>query len=95
MHTYWRVDEVTEKPGLVLAKLTPVAWFKTNPEYAAHADEVGWDGEEFIDAYPGDDGAECVEEGGPSITLDVTEGPDLHPLDNVMMAMTVATPVEV
>lgn len=93
MHTYWQVQEVVEKPGIVLALLKPVEWFKKNPEYEAHADEVGWEGDEFVDANPGEDGAEMIES-GLGITIDITEGPELHPLDNVAMAMTVLTPVD-
>jgi hypothetical protein len=87
MHNTWRVTERTERPGVVLIEIEPVEFFKKNPEWEAHADEVGWDGDEFIDALPDDPDAEQIEV-GKSITLDVTEGPEgLHPGDVVRLSM--------
>jgi hypothetical protein len=88
MHTHWRVIERTEREGITLVELLPVMWFKKNPEYDAHADEVGWDGEEFIDALPGEDGADFIES-GKAIVLDMTEHEDLHPGDDVQLVIDV------
>lgn len=96
METTWRVMQVTEKPGLVEATLQRVEWFRTNPAFAAAMADEGVDElpEEFIDAQPGDDGADTIDTGG-SLVLDVTNGPELHPLDNVVLTLRVLTPVEV
>lgn len=94
METTWRVEEVTEKPGIVLATLQRVEWFKKNPDFdAAMVDEKQELPEEFLDALPGDEDAEIVEVGG-TITLDITDGPELHPLDDVVLSLRVLTPVD-
>lgn len=86
--TTWQVTQVTERPGLVEATLQRVEWFKKNPDFAAAvADESDEElPEEFVDALPGDPEADTVELGG-SITLDITDGPELHPLDNVTLTL--------
>lgn len=96
METHWIVEQITEKPGLVEARLQRVEWFKKNPAFAAAmADENEPDlPEEFIDAEPGEEGAETIEVGG-ALTMDVTEGPEMHPLDAVLISLRVVTPVEV
>lgn len=96
METTWRVEEVTERPGLLSATLQRVEWFKKNPDYDAKLDEVGGtEGvDEFLDALPGEPGADVAEVGG-TITLDVTDGPELHPLDDVILSLRVVVPVEV
>ena len=96
METTWRVTSVTEKPGRVQATLQRGEWFKKNPAFdAAMADESQDElPEEFLDALPGEQGADFAEIGG-EITLDVTEGPELHPLDDVILSLRVVTPVEV
>lgn len=95
---YYVVEQVTEKPGCVLAELRPVTWFKTNPAFTAWQqlpqDDESDAPDEFIDAQPGEEGAEAMEE-GPRITLDITNGPEMHPLDNVLVEYRVLTPVEV
>lgn len=93
METTWRVTEVTEKPGIVQATLERVELFKRNPEWEAHADEVGWDGDEFVEAAADDPEAEAIELGG-KVTIDVTEGPDVHPLDLVRMTIEVLVHVD-
>jgi len=96
METIWRVEQVTEKPGLVEARLQRVEWFKKNPDFdVAMADESQDElPEEFIDARPGEPGADTIDVGG-TLVLDVTDGPDLHPLDDVALTLRVLTLVEV
>lgn len=96
METTWRVMQVTEKPGLTEATLQRVEWFKKHPDFdAAMADDSQDElPEEFIDAQPGDEGADTIDIGG-TLTIDVTDGLDLHPMDNVVMSLRVLTPVEV
>lgn len=95
MESTWVVDEVTEKPGIVTAKLRQVEWFKKNPAFeAAMADESEEElPEEFIDAAPGELGAESIEVGG-SMTLDITDGPELHAMDNLLISVRVLVPVD-
>lgn len=88
MHNTWHVIERTEREGIVLVELQPVEWFKKNPEWEAHADEVGWDGDEFVEALPGDDDAEFIEV-GKTIVLDLSDGPELHPGDDVKLTIDV------
>lgn len=97
METMWIVETITEKPGQIVAELKPVEWFKPNPEFAAVADVVPSEDfeypDEFIDALPGEEGAEYVDL-GKHIELDITNGPELHPLDNVRLSIDVLVSVE-
>jgi len=92
MRTTWRVQQVTATPGVVLAELRHVEWFKPNPEWQRLMDDETYDGDdpdEFIDADPGEDGAEFIEPDAGRLTLDVTEGPALRPNDNVAITIEV------
>lgn len=111
MSTTWKVVEVIEKPGIVLAELVEVEWFKVNPEWTEQmarfqaieeaegikaADEKSLDWpeiEEFIATEPGEEGANETESRGKA-TIDITDGPELHPLDNVQMDLWVVVPVD-
>jgi hypothetical protein len=44
--------------------------------------------DEFIDALPGEDGAMFMDARG-HMTLDITDGPELHPMDSVLMDLCV------
>jgi hypothetical protein len=67
---------------------------------AAHSDEEAnekylsyeWP-EEFIEARPGDEGAEYID-GHGRLTLDITEGPELHAGDDVMLTVQVVSSVD-
>lgn len=79
--TTWQVMQVTEKPGMTTASLDQVEWFKPNPDQ-------GESGDEFVESSPGEEGADRVPLGG-HCTLDITEGPELHPGDNVKLTVEV------
>ena len=88
--TTWRVQKVTATPGVTLAELIHVEWFKPNPEWQRLMDDETYDGDmpdQFIDAEPGEDGAEAYEPSAGRLTLDVTHGPDLKPNDNVTVTV--------
>lgn len=110
----WVVDTVTEKPGLIVAELHEVEWFKENPDWQAmmtEYDELLGQGtsqeavdaemnrrhpdapEQFVDALPGEEGADCTESTG-RLTLDITNGPELHPMDNVELSVAVLVDVD-
>ena len=90
--TTWRVVVVTEKPGVTVAELTCVEWFRPNPAYNLHADDVPPPAgmpPEFLSAEPGGEGALLDDSGIGRLTLDVTDGPDLHAGDNVRLTVEV------
>lgn len=112
MDTLWRVEQVTEKPGIVLAELVSVECFKENPEwiemmarYTVIENEQGreeadrqsleWPEieNEFLDAEPGEEGSYLTETRS-RMTLDITEGPELHPLDVIRMVAEFVTRVD-
>lgn len=88
--TTWRVDVVIAKPGVTMAELYRVEWFKPNPAYEQWLDngEPGGPGpDEFLDAKPGEPDAEVVRLDASRLTLDITEGPELRPNDDVMVTV--------
>ncbi len=91
METTWIVDEIRERGNSVTASLRAVHWFKPNPEYAATlGDDVS---EEFIDAEPDEEGADHYDEYG-ALELDISQGPDMHAEDSVVITMKVLARVE-
>lgn len=95
METTWRVMQVTEKPGVVEAVLQRVEWFRKNPAFVAAMEDESVQElpEEFIDCQPGDEGADTIVTGG-TLKIDVSDGPDLHPMDDVVMSLRVLTTVD-
>lgn len=89
MKTTWRVTKVTETEGAVTADLERVAWFKSNSAY----DGVD-DTEEFIDAEPGEVGADYIDAAGKIVGFDISDGPELHAGDDVFVEITVAVSVD-
>jgi hypothetical protein len=89
MQTTWRVTEVHATESGTQAVLQRVYWFKTNPKYAdvdIEAPDYEWVGDESIDAEPGEHDADWIEMGG-KLTIEITEGLDLAPSDNVTMLL--------
>lgn len=84
MRTTWTVTKVTATPNLTLADLQRVEWYKPNPAWDTDDEAV----EEFIDAEAGEPGASHVEAEG-TLHIEITEGLDLKPGDNVLLTLSV------
>lgn len=98
MRTTWRVQKVTATEGRTVAELARVSWFKKNEDYDRIMADESYDGDlpdEFLDCEPGEPGAEFIDLGGESLTIDVAEGLVLKPGDNVAMVLDVLDPVPV
>lgn len=67
MKTIWYVTEVHEYAhGIDTVVMKPVSWFKRNPKYSEadlDVDDRDWPDDAYIDAEPGEDGAEFTEIG--------------------------------
>lgn len=92
MRTMWRVQEVRAIEGQTTAILEQVEWYRRNPDHAAAMADESHEGDmpdEFIDAEPGEAGAEYIEavNGTKSLVLDITDGLDLRPGDNVLLTI--------
>lgn len=90
MRTTWRCTKVTSTEGQTVAELVQVSWFKRNPEYDQLVDEVDVEmPDEFLDAEPGEPGADYIDavDGTKPLTLDITDGLDLTPGDNVVVTI--------
>lgn len=83
MKSTWRVDSVTETMSGTEVTLDRTHWLVVNPHWL---DEAGVQ-EEFLDADPGDEGAEYVETGVRIHLLDVRI--KVHPGDHVVMKLKV------
>lgn len=81
MKTTWRVTEVHATEAGTKATLQRVSWFK------AIGDPDGDDWESF-DVEPGENGAEFIEDSG-TLTLDISDGVEMAPGDNVVMVLDV------
>jgi hypothetical protein len=89
MNTTWRVIKVTATEGQTLAELRQVEWWKKNPAWDDESTPDDALGDEFLDAEPGEQGAEFSENAG-HMTIDITGGWELSPGDNVNLTLSVA-----
>jgi hypothetical protein len=94
MNTMWIVDSVHATVGKTKATLKRVEWFKENPDWVAHLDDVPMpDGiDEFVAAAPNEEGAVCSEL-GDTITVDVTDFP-IGPGENVVITFALGATVD-
>jgi hypothetical protein len=85
MKTTWIVESVHATVDKTKATLKRVEWFKTNPEWEAHLDDVPMpEGiSEFLDCEPDDEGAEAADH-GDHITIDI-DGFPVGPGENVVI----------
>jgi hypothetical protein len=93
MQSTWRVDRVIMTKHSTIAEITRVEWWKQNPDYTLLFDDESYEGDmpdEFIEALPGEDVAECLVMGTGTMTIDLSAEELLDPGDNLVLTIAQA-----
>jgi hypothetical protein len=90
MTSIWRVEQIVERAGYREAELMRIRWYKLNPAYTAAVESSTPDNElpdEYLETQQDDPDAIQADAGG-TMTVDITDGPELKPEDTVTIQLS-------